>query len=102
MDGRPITVGDLPEDERPAGSEEEESWRDAAFDTSVRRALAQGVGLKEIGKVAAESAIRIALDEEEGNLQRAAQLLGVTDRALQLRKAASRPGEPALGHPQAN
>jgi transcriptional regulator with GAF, ATPase, and Fis domain len=98
----PITVGDLPENERPAGSVAEESWRDAAFETSIRRALARGVGLKEIGKLATESAIRIALDEEEGNLQRAAQLLGVTDRALQMRKAASRQSEPTLGHPQVN
>lgn len=86
----PLTVGDLPEDEWPAVGVEEENWRDAAFDTSIRRALAQGVGLKEIGKLATEAAIRIALDDEEGNLQRAAQKLGVTDRALQMRRAASR------------
>jgi len=36
-----------------------------------------------------EVAIRIAV-AEEGSLRRAAQRLGVTDRALQLRKAAGR------------
>lgn len=86
----PITVGDLPEDEWPECAAETEVWRDAAFDTSIQRALAQGVGLKEIGKCATDTAIRIALDTENGNVQRAAQMLGVTDRALQMRRAASR------------
>jgi transcriptional regulator with GAF, ATPase, and Fis domain len=98
----PVTVGDLPEDERPAGELAESSWRDVAFDTSIRRAIAQGVGLKEIGRLAAESAIRIALDEEQGSLQRAAQKLGVTDRALQMRKAASRQNGPSPNAQQLN
>ena len=94
----PITVGDLPEAEWPAVSVDEENWRGVALDTSIRRAVAQGVGLKEIGRLATETAIRIALDDEEGNLQRAAQKLGVTDRALQMRKAASRQNGPSA-HP---
>jgi transcriptional regulator with GAF, ATPase, and Fis domain len=94
----PITVGDLPEAEWPAVSVDEENWRGMALDTSIRRAVAQGVGLKEIGRLATETAIRIALDDEEGNLQRAAQKLGVTDRALQMRKAANRHNGPSA-HP---
>jgi transcriptional regulator with GAF, ATPase, and Fis domain len=86
----PITAGDLPEDEWPADEEMEEEWRDGAFDTAIRRALACGVGLKDIGRLASESAIRIAVGDEDGNLQRAAHKLGVTDRALQLRKARGR------------
>ena len=40
------------------------------------------------GPQAAEDiAIRIATDQESGNLQRAARRLGVTDRTLQLRGA---------------
>jgi hypothetical protein len=53
------------------------------------------VGLKDIGRIATDAAIRIAVVEEEGNLQRAARRLGVTDRALQLRKAAGRSGAAA-------
>lgn len=45
--------------------------------------MALGVGLKEISNAAAETAIDIAVDDTDGNLQRAAQQLGVTDRALQ-------------------
>jgi len=53
----------------------------------VRRALSLGAGLRDISTHAADVAIRIAVGEEEGNLQRAARRLGVTDRALQMRKA---------------
>jgi hypothetical protein len=49
--------------------------------------------LKEIGRVAEETAVRIAVGDENGNLQRAASKLGVTDRALQLRRAARRQNE---------
>lgn len=84
----PITVGDLPDDERPAGTEAPEpDWRGPGFDDVIRRALCLGVGLKDISTHAAEAAIRIAVGEEGGNLQRAARRLGVTDRALQLRRA---------------
>jgi len=86
----PITIGDLPADERPVPLAEELEWRDPSFDTSIRRALSQGIGLKEIGRLATEAAISIAIGDEEGNLQRAAQRLGVTDRALQMRQAARR------------
>lgn len=82
----PVTLGDLPEDERPAVAGDG-GWPDAQFEVSIRRALAQGVGLKDIGRLASETAIRVAVSSEEGNLQRAAQRLGVTDRALQLRRA---------------
>ena len=89
-----ITLGDLPEDERPMdGMESAGGWPDDALECSLRRALAHGLGLKEIGRLASETAIRIAVGDEAGNLQRAAQRLGVTDRALQMRKAQN--GRPA-------
>jgi transcriptional regulator with PAS, ATPase and Fis domain len=49
-----------------------------------------GASLKEIGNAAEDTAVRIAVRAEDGNLQRAAQKLGVTDRALQMRRAAAR------------
>jgi transcriptional regulator with GAF, ATPase, and Fis domain len=84
----PVTLGDLPHDERPPGPGG--AWPDPELELSLRRALAQGVGLKDIGRLASETAIRLALGAEEGNLQRAAQRLGVTDRALQMRRAQGR------------
>jgi transcriptional regulator with GAF, ATPase, and Fis domain len=86
----PITLGDLPEDERAHYGAWIDDWRDARFDQTVRRAVTLGAGLKEISQYAADAAVRIAISDEEGNLQRAATKLGVTDRALQLRRTNQR------------
>ena len=82
----PITVGDIKGEDFDAEAAPPD-WRDAPFECAIRRALALGVGLKEIGSAATETAISIAVGDEQGNLQRAARKLGVTDRALQLRRA---------------
>jgi DNA-binding NtrC family response regulator len=83
----PITVGDIPEDERPLADEESPHWCDRKFEHTMRRAIHLGLGLKEIRKTVVETLIRIAVSEEEGNIQRAARKLGVTPRALQIRRA---------------
>jgi transcriptional regulator with GAF, ATPase, and Fis domain len=85
----PITVGDIPEEERPA-VEFGFDWCGESFECAIRRALALGVGLKDLSRALTETAIRIAVEDEEGNLQRAARRLGVTDRTLQIRRAARR------------
>jgi transcriptional regulator with GAF, ATPase, and Fis domain len=84
----PVTVGDLPADERPAAGVEYD-WRDGAVEVAIRRALLQGRSLREIGGGVEELAERIALGLE-GTLKRAARRLGLTDRALQLRRARRR------------
>lgn len=86
----PITVGDIPEEERTSGEMELLDWCDESFERAIRRALSFGIQLKEIGRVAENTAIRIAVSDCNGNLQQAAQKLGVTDRTLQLRRAAQR------------
>jgi DNA-binding NtrC family response regulator len=85
----PITVGDLPEAERAQAPAALPDWRGADFDHAIQRALGLGVGLRDISAEAANTAIRIAIGEAGGNLQRAARRLGVTDRALQLRRASA-------------
>jgi hypothetical protein len=65
-------------------------WLDCNFERPIQRAVRLGAPLKEIGRAADDAAIRYATDEEKGNLQRAANRLGVTDRALQLRRANQR------------
>jgi len=80
-----ITVGDLPSDERPIDATALD-WRDEQFENAVRRAVALGAGLKDIGRTAEDVAVRIVVGDEDGNLQRAATRLGVTDRALQMRR----------------
>ncbi|QCB46896.1 sigma 54-interacting transcriptional regulator [Hydrogenophaga sp. PAMC20947] len=86
----PLTVGDVPEHERPSSAACRPLWPDRHFDDAVRHAVELGIGLKEIGQIAAELATQAALDQEGGNLQRAAARLGVTDRALQIRRANQR------------
>jgi transcriptional regulator with GAF, ATPase, and Fis domain len=81
-----ITVGDLPPEDLP-DIEPIFEWPDSALEAVVSRALSLGVGLKELSRATSEAAIRLALSAEGGNLQRAAKLLKVTDRALQMRRA---------------
>jgi transcriptional regulator with GAF, ATPase, and Fis domain len=87
--GGPITLGDVADEDRPQ-LEQAPVWHDGAFEQSIRRAVLEGVPLKEIGRRATESAIQVAIDNSGGNLPRAARRLGVTDRALQIRRAAQR------------
>jgi transcriptional regulator with GAF, ATPase, and Fis domain len=87
----PLTIGDVPEEERPATDMPGASWRDGALETAIGHALEVGASLKEISHAASETAIKLALEREQGNLRRAATRLGVTDRALQLRRANRQP-----------
>jgi transcriptional regulator with GAF, ATPase, and Fis domain len=84
----PITVGDIPPDERPSGAGRSNDWR-TDFVAGITRALAAGAGLKEIGRAAEDIAEQIAI-EQGGSVAAAAARLGVTDRALQLRRALRR------------
>lgn len=88
----PITAGDVPEDDRPSPGETQYLWPDEEFERSISNALASGACLKEIIRTAAETAIRIAVHSEGSNLKKAASKLGITDRALQMRRATGRLG----------
>jgi transcriptional regulator with GAF, ATPase, and Fis domain len=92
----PITIGDIPEEDRPPNIEVLDRG-DTALDQAIRCALACGVSLKDIRQRTADAAIRVALEDSQGNLHRAALRLGVTDRALQLHRANRRPHEPEGG-----
>ena len=86
----PITVGDIPEEERPIASSETGSGAGGSIERCVRRALALGMGMKDIGRATAEMAVRVAVTNAQGNLQQAARALRITDRALQMRCRAQR------------
>lgn len=96
-----ITVGSLPEAERPAGNQDPAVWWRGSFEEAVGNAVSLGAGLREIGRVAQQTAVGIAVTAERGNLRRAAQRLGVTERALQLRRSSGslslQPPPPATG-----
>ena len=97
--GGAVSIGALPETERPlvplmdtvdhvpSQVSSSDPWDNPGFVSAIEAAIARGVDLREIGRAASSAAIRIALEQEDGNLQRAARRLGVTDRALQMRRA---------------
>ncbi len=96
----PVTVGEFPEEERPSDCYETADWHNESFRRAIRTALDQGVGLKDIGRTAENTAVQIAVTDEGGNLQRAAHKLRITDRALQMRQATRR--QPETSHNKEN
>ncbi|UGQ48444.1 sigma 54-interacting transcriptional regulator [Massilia endophytica] len=81
----PITIGDVPPEERRSGAP---TWPDGRFADAIRHAVDMGIGLARIGQAASDMAIQLVLEQEGDNNQRAALRLGVTDRTLQLRRKA--------------
>jgi transcriptional regulator with GAF, ATPase, and Fis domain len=86
----PLTVGDVPVAERPCGLRPVGLALQPSLEAAIRHVIEQGVGLKEISQMASNLAMQVVLEQEDGNLQRAAARLGVTDRALQIRRAQQR------------
>ncbi len=83
----PITVGDLPEEDRPVGGTFRRAWPNERFEMSIAEAVMLGTSLKQISQVTAQTAMRVAVESERGNIKRAATQLGITDRAIQIRRA---------------
>ncbi len=88
----PITVGDLPEGDRPNIARMMNPWDTPEFENALRLAVTNGMGLKEIKRCVSNKAMELAIAGESGNLQNAAQRLQVSDRTLQMYYAASRDG----------
>ncbi len=92
----PITVGDLPEIDRPTSAQIENPWDDPALGRILRCAFTNGIGLKEIKRIICNKAMELCIGDENGNLQNAAQRLQVSDRTIQLYSAALKNGGNAL------
>ena len=88
----PVTVGSIAASDWAGVSENPglSDWRRAGLEQCIRLAVDLGVNLKDIGRTAEDLALAVAIEQEGGNLQRAAKRLGVTDRTLQLRQASRR------------
>jgi transcriptional regulator with GAF, ATPase, and Fis domain len=84
----PITIGSVPLDERVPAQGRHPAWPDRNFEGAIEHALALGINLSRISQTSADMAIRLVLEQEGDNNQRAALRLGVTDRALQIRRKA--------------
>ncbi|HEX6639469.1 MAG TPA: sigma 54-interacting transcriptional regulator, partial [Thermoanaerobaculia bacterium] len=81
----PITLGDVPEEERQQSDAAPTTAN--VFDHAARVGMLCGMGLKEIANAATDASVRLALEMEQGNVGRAAERLGITDRGLQKRRA---------------
>ncbi len=77
----PVTIGDLP----PATRTHQRRDPAAKLRSLVRRQLNGGHGLRELTTLVGDLAVEVALTDTGGNVRLAAQRLGVTPRALQLR-----------------
>jgi transcriptional regulator with GAF, ATPase, and Fis domain len=84
---RPITIGAVPSEER-LQLQSKPVWPDGSFEGAIKHAVALGISLSRISQMAADIAIALVLEQEGDNNQRAALRLGVTDRALQIRRKA--------------
>ena len=95
----PITLADLPADERtlavaaldtegrPSGNVAPQPDLVEALREAVRRQLDDGRSMREIIETAREVAVAEAITAADGSVTGAAALLGVTSRAIQLRRA---------------
>lgn len=86
----PITLGDIPVDEWPALPEEVELHSALDLEAAIRCALQRGMKMNELTGTLRDAAFRFAVDAENGNLQKAAKLLGLSDRSIQLWQADQR------------
>ncbi len=89
----PVTVGDLPEYDRPDMARLQNPWSLSDFETALRIAIANGIGLKEIKRCVSNKTMELAISASNGNLQDAAYQLQVSDRTIQLYLASVRDGE---------
>lgn len=79
----PVMLGDIPFSDRQESNYSEEDWQRNGLRESLRKAIMDGIGLKDIKKSISSIAMDIAIEETSGNLQEAARLLEVSDRLVQ-------------------
>jgi transcriptional regulator with GAF, ATPase, and Fis domain len=83
----PLTIGLLPKEElKSVKSEVENKEYNSLLHQGIHKSILTGIGVKEIKDMVGNIAIKIALGQENGNIQRAALKLGLTDRSIQLWK----------------
>ena len=93
---QPITVGDIPEMDRPHAAFLSNPLSKSDFVNAIHVAMKRGLGLKEIVADISNIAKDLAIHDADGNLQIAAQALNVTDRTLQAYQASKRNGSDGM------
>ncbi len=86
----PVTPGDVPRAYRPDDSSGSTTVPARLLERAVRAYLAEGVTLPDLKTIVGDVAVSAALQQGGGSVKRAAALLGVTERAIQLRRHAPR------------
>jgi transcriptional regulator with GAF, ATPase, and Fis domain len=84
--GGSVTLGDIPSDDRPSPSDGDR-WPDDRLRRSLDVALTASVSLEQIKREVADVAVALALERCGHRTGEAAELLGVSPRALQQRRA---------------
>ncbi|HEX6581563.1 MAG TPA: sigma 54-interacting transcriptional regulator [Actinomycetota bacterium] len=85
-----VTVGSIPQDERFELTTVDQSWQRQDLERAVRLAIDAGASLKTIGEAARDTAVRIALSYEGGDVARAAKRLHATTRTIASRTGVDR------------
>jgi transcriptional regulator with GAF, ATPase, and Fis domain len=78
-----ITMGDMPADDRVVEDRTSIADKLNELEYAIRKAVVKGENLFEIKNLAAFVAIKVALELESGNRQKAAGRLNITTRAIQ-------------------
>ena len=82
--GTYITLGSIPAQDRPSQIQSNDLLKTiAGWEESIKRAIVSGESLMDIKNIAAYLAIKIAIEMEKGDKQKAAERLNVTLRAVQ-------------------
>lgn len=79
----PVTMGDIPPDDRPISNSEVQTQFKGTLEQAITLGLASGACLEDLKIAFRDTSIRLAIEAEDGNLQRAAARLGVSDRMVQ-------------------
>jgi transcriptional regulator with GAF, ATPase, and Fis domain len=87
----PVTPGDVPPRERPTTSVRGTAEAHRLLEQGVRECLYSGVSLLELKSLVGDLAVEMALSRYGGSSREAAAALGVTERAVQLRRRSAQP-----------
>jgi len=85
-----ISIGDIAEEQRPDFVDTNAENSELSLQQFINNALIMGKGLKDIGKLAEDLSIEIAMQIANDNTREAARILNISDRTIQLRKADNR------------
>lgn len=80
-----VTVGAIPPHERRRIGALDLTWHGDDLERAIGRAVDAGASLKTIGETVRDTAVRIALERERGDVRSTAKLLRVTTRTVESR-----------------